>query len=92
MSGSAQTSSRNAIGGWRPLAPGLGAKILGTLNNFLRTFWPAQRAEEADLHIYNDNMAKGKSSLAQAVKELEEKPARGTLGNFNGGATRNRHN
>lgn len=90
MSGNAQT--RYAIGGWRPLASGLGAKISGTLNNFLRTFWPAQRKEEADLNIYNDEMAKGKNSLAQAVKELEEKPVRGTLRTFNGGATRNRCN
>ena len=92
MSGSAQTISRNPIGGWRPLAPGLGAKISGTLNNFLRTFWRPRSEAEADLNIDNDDMAKGKSSLAQAVKELEEKPVRGTLGNFNGGATRNRHN
>lgn len=81
MPGSAQTSSRNAIGERRPLAPGLGAKILGTLNNFLRTFWRAEPDEEAELNIRNDIMAKGKSSLAQAVKELEEKPVRGMFQN-----------
>lgn len=72
----------NAIGCWRPLAPGLGAKISGTLRNFLRTFWESPREEEEDLRIYNDTMAKGKSSLAQAVKELEEKPVRGMLRDF----------
>lgn len=78
MSENAQT--RNAIGWWRPLAPGLGAKISGTLNNFSRTFWRPRTGEVVE-DIYNDEMAKGKSSLAQAVKELEEKPVRGMFGN-----------